>query len=710
MIKFEPLRYIKKYTPVIISVFVVLTLALFFVLNKLQSYTASAVIDYIYSSATEGYTPDGQELQTADIYSSYVISKALDNLGLSQVDFPIDTVRSSIEVTQVEDPAITAINDAIHETGKTSDLQSTKYQVSYTIKKSDGGTKDVAREILDEVLDVYFTYFSSSYINPSSIANTVEDVNSGTYDYLEQIEIIDNAVTNALTDLSTKAETHSDFYASSTGYSFNDLYNQFKFISTTRLNGLYAYVLGHRVTEDSSILISKYQQRLNSCKIEQTQMDSRFKELEGIINTYVAKLRESNNTAKQNKIVNQDGSTSSSNVLGNVYDPFPYAETVDGETQVPEYNQTTEYDSLLNDWVALSDDYNTSVQNSTYYQYVIDCFNGNTNAVKNYQKSMTYSIGDSGYNRGKKTANAFAKTGSSGFKLEDTIYETGTDKCTQADIDYVKSAIDEILTKLTELYVIIAKTDSEYNDFLGANNIKVTTSNHSTEKFNITLYMLAGGFVFIILGCLGVIVLGRIGDMFEYAAYTDHKMRIPNRTACDRFIQRYQNKVLPSRFGCLVFQLLNQAEINKTYGREAGDEAMDFFAKALKDIFEDDQSFIGYNGSGQFMVFSTDNSKEDLDHYVQDFKIQLNEHFKEKGVICKYTTGYAESSDQNTYRIRNLIGRAFANKNDVEAGGVRPAKTTATVNKEQSGVKIQDENQNKIQATVINFEAAQNEA
>lgn len=57
MNKFQPFHYIKKYAVLIILFFILMTAGLYVVLNRMQSYTATATIDYSYEGADQGLVP-----------------------------------------------------------------------------------------------------------------------------------------------------------------------------------------------------------------------------------------------------------------------------------------------------------------------------------------------------------------------------------------------------------------------------------------------------------------------------------------------------------------------------------------------------------------------------------------------------------------------------------------------------------------------------
>ena len=199
----------------------------------------------------------------------------------------------------------------------------------------------------------------------------------------------------------------------------------------------------------------------------------------------------------------------------------------------------------------------------------------------------------------------------------------------------------------------------------------MVSSTYVTEGLNLLLYMALGAVLFLGVGCVGVIFLGRIGDIIEYIAFTDHQYRIPNRVACDRYIQRFSDKTLPAEFGCLLFQATNTAEINRSLGRKEGDEVLAYFAAILKELFGGEDAFVGYNGSGQFMAFVQRENSDDQKTAIENMNIILDEYMKEKKAAFKYSVGRAVSSEDDIYRIRGLISAASKRKEQYDIGSAQ---------------------------------------
>ena len=78
MKKFEILRYLKRFSILIFLVSLAGAAAIYLYADGKQQYTASVIIRYTNDGISDGYTPDGSDLDVNEIYSSTVISQAMD--------------------------------------------------------------------------------------------------------------------------------------------------------------------------------------------------------------------------------------------------------------------------------------------------------------------------------------------------------------------------------------------------------------------------------------------------------------------------------------------------------------------------------------------------------------------------------------------------------------------------------------------------------
>ena len=99
---FQVFRYIKKYQAVIIACSILAGVFFYWFANRyMQSYTASVAIEYSSSGADTGYAPDGSLIDTSEIYSSNIVTQAVENLGISRELVNIDAIRSAILVEEI---------------------------------------------------------------------------------------------------------------------------------------------------------------------------------------------------------------------------------------------------------------------------------------------------------------------------------------------------------------------------------------------------------------------------------------------------------------------------------------------------------------------------------------------------------------------------------------------------------------------------------
>ena len=115
MKKFEILRYLKRFSLLIFLVSLAGAAAIYLYADGRQKYTASVIIRYTNDGISDGYTPDGSELDVNEIYSSTVISQAMDALGASG---RLSTIRSNISVTPVISEDQETINEALLQKGE----------------------------------------------------------------------------------------------------------------------------------------------------------------------------------------------------------------------------------------------------------------------------------------------------------------------------------------------------------------------------------------------------------------------------------------------------------------------------------------------------------------------------------------------------------------------------------------------------------------
>ena len=618
MRKFELLRYLKRWMPMIVLFFVIMTAGAFRALEKRQSYEASSVIKYSNEGAADGLAPDGERIDVSEIYSSANMARVMENLGLSYDRNSLDVLCSGITVTPIIEQQDENIRDAVNKEGEEYTIQPTAYIVSCTLDSS--GSAALARNILNELLDVYFSDYSNKHINVGQIDNRMKELADTDYDFLEMVEMVEAQLADTVDSLHTRYMRAQDFRSVNTGYSFADLRDQFSLLREVDVPQLYALILGNQITKDRKVLINKYQNRIANYELSSAKAQENIQDILEVINSYVDKMRESGNTDLDSEYI-----------LGDVYEDERMAD--DGRNYRPT-NRTVQYDTLLRSWVSSHNDWDYAEIDAAYCRYIISVYS------------------DKG--TGAETAGQEA---SGSGEAEAEAAGNASDRVTAEDI---QSRISHMLARMNELYEIVNETNVKYNEYLGAANIRILSSAAVSSAFNMKLYQAVIAVFFLVIGCCGAIVLGRAGDILEYLFLKDSMTGCMNRVSCDNYIQRNEQRLLSVNMCCMSLQITNQRELNQIYGRKGADDVLKEFGRVLQEVFGSRKnSFIAYNGSGQFMVFFEKTSQENVMQEAGRLSIILMQSLDDYSV--SYQMGAVNAGEEALFWIRGLISGAVKN-------------------------------------------------
>ena len=339
MKQFQVFRYLKRWLPLILCFFIGMTLFSYRVIAKKQSYTASAVIEYTNSSAKDGYAPDGSVIDVTEVASSGNMARVMENLGLSLGNYSLDRLCAGIKVEPIIEEQALSIQEAVNEEGEEYTIQPTAYVVSCTLDSS--GSEGLARDILNELLDVYFSDYSNKHINQEQVNNQTRDLAGTDYDYLEMVERIDQQLSDTINTLHIRYLRERYFRSVNTGYSFSDLRDQFALIRDVNVSRLYSLILGNRISKDRSLLLNKYQNRIANYELTSQNAQESIDDILRIINAYIDKMRVSGNTDIDYNYI-----------LNDVYDR-EWEQDESGAREAT--NRTIQYDILLRDWISESD-------------------------------------------------------------------------------------------------------------------------------------------------------------------------------------------------------------------------------------------------------------------------------------------------------------------------------------------------------------------
>lgn len=603
MKSFNIIRYLKKWWPLIALMSFCAGVFFMRYATSNQSYTAQSIIKYNYSKAEDGKTPSGEDLDVSEIFSSTVVKEAIENLGLT---VNVDTIRSGGTVTGIVPDDVTKTQEAKIDKGEdVEEYHSTEYIVKLSVS-SDYSTEYV-RTMLDEILSCYFANFGEKYVDYSTIPNNAAALDGQGYDYIEQAEILNDAVAEITANLSNCQAAHPEFVSSTTGLSLSDLLDEYNYVSDVEIPYLFSEILGGKLTQNREVLLKKYQERYNTYVMDGDVDSEKVAAVLEVIQSYGDKNKDGSLYYQKGARSGTDDDTGGF-VLSDVYEE---------DTNI---DRTTVYDNLISDYVTILNRKSSNVIDAAYCQYIINVFQGASDSSDVSDENQAF-----------------------------------TDQAVEQEIAALQG-------RLNTLYETLSLTMKEYNEYCGAVNLGVLASTTVSEKINVKLYILLGVAVFFILGICGAILLGRIQDFVEYLFFTEQSLDMPNRTACDLFIRNNSSRVLPDDTVCVVVELANLSQINTTYGRERGNAMLTQFADFLKEASATCGT-IYYNGGQQFIGFFDQCRMEDAESFADYFHRLIAAYNAESTeATYEYVIGISESKANNAYSIRALLREALRSK------------------------------------------------
>ena len=309
MKKFEILRYLKRFSFLIFLLSLAGSLLIYLYADNKQAYTASVVIKYTNSGVDDGYAPDGSKLDVNEIYSSAVISQAMDALGASG---KLSNIRSNVTVTPIIPDDQQKINDALIEKGEEITYFPNTYRVSLVVSGKQGA--NYARNMLDAILQSYCTYYTEKYVEQKLSLNPSSHLLENGYDYYECIRILENDTNDMQNFLLAKREHYPDFRSSKTGYTYADLCAIYSSFKKYTIPELYAQVLSGPQIRDGTVLQEFLANSIaDSNQTEQVDTGRRTS-IEQLIDEYVQK-----NAGILESYFTEGGDNVSSNyILGNI--------------------------------------------------------------------------------------------------------------------------------------------------------------------------------------------------------------------------------------------------------------------------------------------------------------------------------------------------------------------------------------------------------
>ena len=470
--------------------------------------------------------------------------------------------------------------------------------------------EDYAWNMLDAIIKNYYEFYAGKYVEEPLQGNGVSVLAEGNYDYVESTQVMEDSISEMLDYLLSKRENYPYFRSVDTGYTYNDLYRIYRLLYNYEIPGLYAAILSNAETNDSDLLVSRLTKDCEDLQLYIENRQERSKSLKKLIDNYSIRNKEMMDYHYQSA---ENGTES---ILKDV------------EYNHEHSNKETTYDGLIQEYVDLNIDVRQKTIEKEHKEYLLSVFEAEDHA------------------QGRKT-----------FSSEE-----------------IREKINRCAELANKYYQYVENTGRELNRQLSANYLAMISSINVQPTVNIKLYLALAIILFVLVGGVGAVLLGRMLDFIDYFRYVDKTVQIPNRARCDVYISEWANKLLDENFACVALKMDSLSSLSNEYGREAGDEVLKDFAAILKS-YGDLYGFVGHNGSGVFYAFFPKCPPDKLDVILKAIGRQVEKYNNlNQGHTVHYISGKAVSSEDHIFEIRDLLRlalqRMHSEQNEAESEDV----------------------------------------
>ena len=296
-------KQLKRFLAVWIVVAIIAALVVFS-LSAFRTFSTStpaqAIVSFTYDGIEQGLDPKkGGDFDIETMKSPRVIEMALTEMGLDIES--LEDVRRNIsfgyKMPQDAYEKLKAYNSVMEKatSGSLSAAQAmldvkyypTQFDVVFDYSKA-GFDKTTGTEILNTILDCYGEYFYQLYGFNKPLGAAVTAVDSEDYDYAQQIDLYRTSLRNVRNYLNELAkEDNTAFRSSVTGFSFNDLSEYAKTVTSIDLDRISSYISVNNVTKDKNSALAYYDYTIENLKRDKDEYAERLAALDASIAKYV---------------------------------------------------------------------------------------------------------------------------------------------------------------------------------------------------------------------------------------------------------------------------------------------------------------------------------------------------------------------------------------------------------------------------------------
>ena len=295
------IKNLKKYLAVWLAIAIIAGL-LTFCYSAYKTFSAKtpakAIVSFTYTGIEKGLDPKGRKFEIENMKNPKVIEKALSSKGmdLEKVEDIRVCIGFDYKIPQEAYDQLTAYNSVMDKatTGSLSAAQAmldTKYYPTQFTVHFDFGRAGFDRQtgvdFLNTLLKCYGEYFYAEYGYNEPLGTAVKTIDYDSYDYAQQIDLFRDSLRKVRSYLENLSKDDSTLFRSSvTGYSFNDLSDYAKTITSIDLDRISSYISVNNVTKDKNSALAYYNYRIENLNLDKNEYTERLYAIDASISKY----------------------------------------------------------------------------------------------------------------------------------------------------------------------------------------------------------------------------------------------------------------------------------------------------------------------------------------------------------------------------------------------------------------------------------------
>lgn len=264
----------------------ILSVVLFY--TNPERTSAYSSIQFSFIGAAEGMAPNGYRFDLSGFTSEQVLTAALEDAELSD-KYTTDQIRENLLVSGVYPENIVQQMTGYESllTGDAGKISVADYHATlYSVTLYNDFDKKISQNDLEKLLESIMTEFRMQFEKTYSYLLAEDSLleNLESYDYPQQLELLQSSISRYEAFATQMAEEHPEFLLNGEG--FGDIAMRYETLRTSDLERVSGIVTMNALSQDKERIISQYENRIKVLQIQLKELEQEAKDTESLISQY----------------------------------------------------------------------------------------------------------------------------------------------------------------------------------------------------------------------------------------------------------------------------------------------------------------------------------------------------------------------------------------------------------------------------------------